>query len=247
MGVIKFSKTCFDVELEGTVYRIYGCLTGVFCAFANEICRVEGKEKLKIDAAADQAFLDDRQRLWVARTVCSKWPSINFDYDLYFYDGHKELICRAEHGHRIEVCLLKAEWMLALIMALLLGVFGIYLSAVLREGEETGRILHLVFVMAAIPWLIAGLLGWRFRLTAAGERLTVRPAAGRKYSFSVSEITKIVRRTDAADIWNVQKITIDTESKRVSVNSFMAGIEELDAYLIKHVGSEKIIKKGFGK
>ena len=132
-------------------------------------------------------------------------------------------------------------------MALLLGVFGIYLSAVLREGEETERILHLVFVMAAIPWLIAGLLGWRFRLTAAGERLTVRPAAGRKYSFSVSEITKIVRRTDAADIWNVQKITIDTESKRVSVNSFMAGIEELDAYLIKHVGSEKIITKGFGK
>ena len=87
MRVIKFSKTCFDVELEGTVYRIYGCLTGVFCAFANEICRVEGKEKLKIDAAADQAFLDDRQRLWVARTVCSEWPSVNFDYDLYFYDG----------------------------------------------------------------------------------------------------------------------------------------------------------------
>ena len=165
MRVIKFSKTCLDVELEGSVYRIYGCLTGVFCAFVNEIYRVEGKGKLKIDAAADQTFLDDRQRLWVARTVCSEWPSVNFDYDLYFYDGHK---------------------------------------------EETGRILHLVFVMAAIPWLIAGLLGWRFRLTAAGERLTVRPAAGRKYSFSVSEIAKIVRRTDAADIWDIRKITIDT-------------------------------------
>ena len=225
-----------QIEDEGNIARFYGelCSNG-FYADAGSILWLKKK---------GEATEEDRLNL-IHKVIRHQQ---NDSFKILFSDDEGRLLFEDELGLKIQ-----ADWpklgYYVLMAAVLVGLWlPILLMEILDLADPLFRItFELPSVVLTGLILIFGFGIGRFRITAEGNRITVRPAAGRSYSFSVSEITKIVRRTDAADIWDVRKITIDTESKRVSVNSFMAGIEELDAYLIKHVGSEKIITKGFGK
>lgn len=225
-----------QIEDEGNIARFYGelCSNG-FYADAGSILWLKKK---------GEATEEDRLNL-IHKVIRHQQ---NDSFKILFSDDEGRLLFEEELGLKIQAGWPKLGYY-ALMAAVLVGLWlPILLMEILDLADPLFRItFELPSVVLTGLILIFGFGIGRFRITAEGNRITVRPAAGRKYSFSVSEITKIVRRTDAADIWDVRKITIDTESKRVSVNSFMAGIEELDAYLIKHVGSEKIITKGFGK
>ncbi|OUQ27069.1 hypothetical protein B5E77_07845 [Lachnoclostridium sp. An131] len=225
-----------QIEDEGNIARFYGelCSNG-FYADAGSILWLKKK---------GEATEEDRLNL-IHKVIRHQQ---NDSFKILFSDDEGRLLFEEELGLKIQAGWPKLGYYV-LMAAVLVGLWlPILLMEILDLADPLFRItFELPSVVLTGLILIFGFGIGRFRITAEGNRITVRPAAGRKYSFSVSEITKIVRRTDAADIWDVRKITIDTESKRVSVNSFMAGIEELDAYLIKHVGSEKIITKGFGK
>lgn len=225
-----------QIEDEGNIARFYGelCSNG-FYADAGSILWLKKK---------GEATEEDRLNL-IHKVIRHQQ---NDSFKILFSDDEGRLLFEEELGLKIQAGWPKLGYYV-LMAAVLVGLWlPILLMEILDLADPLFRIMfELPSVVLTGLFLIFGFGIGRFRITAEGNRITVRPAAGRKYSFSVSEITKIVRRTDAADIWDVRKITIDTESKRVSVNSFMAGIEELDAYLIKHVGSEKIITKGFGK
>ena len=91
-------------------------------------------------------------------------------------------------------------------------------------------------------FLIFGFGIGRFRITAEGNRITVRPAAGRSYSFSVDEITRVSRRIrKKLRQYEIRRITIYTKSKRVTLNQRMCGIVDIDCYLMRHVASERIL------
>lgn len=96
--------------------------------------------------------------------------------------------------------------------------------------------------LAAAPFLIYGVLVWRFRIVAEGEFVTVRPGFGRRYGFHVDEITRIVRKTKMDMGWEeVKKIKIYAKHKHVSLNRSMIGIDEMDAFLMRHVAPMKFI------
>ena len=96
-------------------------------------------------------------------------------------------------------------------------------------------VLDLVSLMFAIvfasvsallvsPFLVWGLWIWRFRLTAEGDITTVRPTAGRKYTFPVDDVTRIIRKTKTDSGWEeIKKIRVYTKNRHLSLNDNMTG------------------------
>ena len=116
-------------------------------------------------------------------------------------------------------------------------------------------VLDLVSLMFAIvfasvsallvsPFLVWGFQIWRFRLTAEGAIITVRPTAGRKYTFPVDDVTRIIRKTKTDSGWEeIKKIRVYTKTRHLSLNDNMTGIEDMDAYFLRHISPDKIITK----
>ena len=60
----------------------------------------------------------------------------------------------------------------------------------------------------------------------------------------MDEITGIVRKIKMDSGWEkIDKIRIYTKNRRISLNQSMTGIEDMDAYLMRHADKEKIITK----
>lgn len=105
-------------------------------------------------------------------------------------------------------------------------------------------VLTVITVSLASPFFVWGWLICRFRVTAEGDDITVMPGAGRKYTFPVGEITGIVRKIKMDSGWEkIDKIRIHTKNRHISLNQSMTGIEDMDAYLMRHTDKEKIITK----
>lgn len=98
--------------------------------------------------------------------------------------------------------------------------------------------------LSAILLLFYNFMARRFRIVAEGDVMTVTPGLGRAYSFPVSEIVRVLRETEPDFGWQTtKKITIDTGYRQISLNRGMDGIDDMDAYLIRHIDREKIITK----
>lgn len=162
---------------------------------------------------------------------------------LRFFEGGRVLF-ETELGLKTEVYWPKSDLIIVAVVTISL-VFPALLIAALglvRPAAAAGGVA--AAVLLAAPFLAFGVQVGRFRLTAVGDRLIVRPAVGRRYAFSASEITQVTRkikRTSQGE--ELRTVQICTERSHVRLHSEMAGVEEMDLYLLRHVGREKITTK----
>ena len=133
-----------------------------------------------------------------------------------------------------------------------LGEFYAYASPVRwvrHRGETTdGDRIYLAFCVGSLifasPFLIWMLRICRFRLVAEGCDVTFTPSFGRRDRVPVSAITRVVRSTRKDCVCEgVKKIWIYTDSRRITITREMEGIDDMDAYLLRHVDAEKIITR----
>ena len=74
----------------------------------------------------------------------------------------------------------------------------------------------IVTVLLASPFIIWAFRIWRFRITAEGDVVTVRPAAGRIRQFPASDITRVVRKVKMDSCWEVGPDASDISRSGVS-------------------------------
>ena len=86
------------------------------------------------------------------------------------------------------------------------------------------------------PFILWGISICRFLVKTKGDEMTVRSMIGKTYSFPVSEIEKVVRKTKNLYGWEeCQKIIIYIRNKKIILRRSMEGFDDIDAYLLRHV------------
>lgn len=134
----------------------------------------------------------------------------------------------------------KLMFICSLILSMVPTIFCIV------DGIDIACII--AFAIFIVPILMASLWSYRFRITVREDTITVKPGFRKKYSFNVSEITKVIRKVVLnSGIGTNVKITVYTESKHVSVESLMIGIDKFDRYIKEKVDPEKISTKVMGE
>ena len=149
-----------------------------------------------------------------------------------------------ELGLKTEVCFFKGQLLFPVVVVLSL-LFSALLIAALNVVSPG---FYLAFCVGSLifasPFLIWMLRICRFRLVAEGCDVTFTPVFGRRDRFPVSAITRVVRRTRKdCGCEEVKKIRIYTDSRRITITREMEGIDDMDAYLLRHVDAEKIITR----
>ena len=220
-----------QIEDEGNIARFYGelCSNG-FYADAGSILWLKKK---------GEATEEDRLNL-IHKVIRHQQ---NDSFKILFSDDEGRLLFEEELGLKIQAGWSKLGYYV-LMAAVLVGLWlPILLMEILDLADPLFRIMfELPSVVLTGLFLIFGFGIGRFRITAEGNRITVRPAAGRSYSFSVDEITRVSRRIrKKLRQYEIRRITIYTKSKRVTLNQRMCGIVDIDCYLMRHVASERIL------
>lgn len=133
-------------------------------------------------------------------------------------------------------------WMAVVVLSL---CFSALLIEILDVADPVySLVVNSAAGLSAILLLFYNFMARRFRIVAEGDVMTVTPGLGRAYSFPVSEIVRVLRETEPDFGWQTtKKITIDTGYRQISLNRGMDGIDDMDAYLIRHIDREKIITK----
>ena len=220
-----------QIEDEGNIARFYGelCSNG-FYADAGSILWLKKK---------GEATEEDRLNL-IHKVIRHQQ---NDSFKILFSDDEGRLLFEEEIGLKIQAGWPKLGYYV-LMAAVLVGLWlPILLMEILDLADPLFRItFELPSVVLTGLILIFGFGIGRFRITAEGNRITVRPAAGRSYSFSVDEITRVNRRVrKKLRQYEIRRITIYTKSKRVTLNQRMCGIVDIDCYLMRHVAPERIL------
>ena len=78
---------------------------------------------------------------------------------------------------------------------------------------------------------------WRFKVTASLRGITVKPTIGESWSFALSEIVRVDEVLGEGPLSSVRRLTIYTPSRHVTLRGSLAGIEELDAFLISYTNA----------
>lgn len=161
---------------------------------------------------------------------------------LFFEDG--KVLFETELRLKTEVYWSKSYFVIVAV-AIVSLVFPAVLIAALDVADRMFVIvLASISALLSSPFLVWGFRIWRFRVTAEGDIITVSPTAGRKYTFSVKEVTRIIRKTKTVSSWEeIKKLKVYTKTRHVSLNENMTGIEDMDAYLMRHISPDKIITK----
>lgn len=161
-----------------------------------------------------------------------------------FFDVDGSVMFETELGLKTEVCFFKGQLLFPVVVVLSL-LFSALLIAALNVVNPG---FYLAFCVGSLifasPFLIWMLRICRFRLVAEGCDVTFTPSFGRRDRFPVSAITRVVRRTRKdCGCEEVKKIRIYTDSRRITITREMEGIDDMDAYLLRHVDAEKIITR----
>ena len=167
-----------------------GCL-GTFCAYADSIqwIRHEGEPEDK-----------DKIDLIYRASEYGK----NSDEKILFFDSDNKVMFEKELRLKTEVYWSKSYLVIASVVVISL-LFPVVLIAILDVVSTTFSIIFaIIFSLPAIPFLVWGFRICRFRVTAEGDTITVKPGAGRKYTFSVDEITRIIRKIKMDSGWEQQ-------------------------------------------
>ena len=163
------------------------------------------------------------------------------DIKIHFFGGNGQVMFEDELGLKTEVYCSKT-YLVIVAVAVVSLLFPTLLIAALDVASlrfTTG--MGIVTILLASPFLVWAFRICRFRITAEGDVVTVRPAVGRIRRFPASDITRVVRRVKMDSGWEmIQRVRFYTGGKRVSLGQSMTGIEDMDAYLMRHVDAEKI-------
>ena len=106
----------------------------------------------------------------------------------------------------------------------------------LRDGLLAGVIMLIPFVIVCIA---RALYCWRFRVTASLRGITVQPVFGTTWSVALSDIERVERTVDRRAGGAVRRLVIDTDAGKVTMRDALAGIDELDAFLITYNTGKK--------
>lgn len=166
------------------------------------------------------------------------------DTRVLFFNVDGSVMFETELGLKTEVCFFKGQLLFPVVVVLSL-LFSALLIAALNVVNPG---FYLAFCVGSLifasPFLIWMLRICRFRLVAEGCDVTFTPVFGRRDRFPVSAITRVVRRTRKdCGCEEVKKIRIYTDSRRITITREMEGIDDMDAYLLRHVDAEKIITR----
>ena len=219
-------------EENGNVARFDGeaCL-GEFYAYASPIRWIRHR---------GEATDGDRIDLIYRATRYGK----ETDTRVLFFDVDGSVMFETELGLKTEVCFFKGQLLFPVVVVLSL-LFSALLIAALNVVSPG---FYLAFCVGSLifasPFLIWMLRICRFRLVAEGCDVTFTPVFGRRDRFPVSAITRVVRSTRKdCGCEGVKKIWIYTDSRRITITREMEGIDDMDAYLLRHVDAEKIITR----
>ena len=163
---------------------------------------------------------------------------------ILFFSSDGQVMFENELGLKTEVYWSKTYLVIVAVVVVSL-LFPALFIAVLDVASLSFNIgFSIATVLLASPFIIWAFRIWRFRITAEGDVVTVRPAAGRIQQFPASDITRVVRKVKMDSCWEmIQKVRFYIKDKRVSLNQNMTGIEDMDAYLMRHVDAKKITTK----
>ena len=166
------------------------------------------------------------------------------DTRVLFFNVDGSVMFETELGLKTEVCFFKGQLLFPVVVVLSL-LFSALLIAALNVVNPG---FYLAFCVGSLifasPFLIWMLRICRFRLVAEGCDVTFTPSFGSNDRFPVSAITRVVRRTRKdCGCEEVKKIRIYTDSRRITITREMEGIDDMDAYLLRHVDAEKIITR----
>ena len=166
------------------------------------------------------------------------------DTRVLFFDVDGSVMFETELGLKTEVCFFKGQLLFPVVVVLSL-LFSALLIAALNVVNPG---FYLAFCVGSLifasPFLIWMLRICRFRLVAEGCDVTFTPSFEKRDRFPVSAITRVVRRTRKdCGCEEVKKIRIYTDSRRITITREMEGIDDMDAYLLRHVDAEKIITR----
>ena len=232
---VKVTGTKGYVQIEddnGNIARFDGevCL-GRFYAYADSVRWIRH---------AGEATDKDRLNLIYQATRYGK----NCGEKILFFDDDGKVLFETELGLKTEVYWSKTHLVIVAVAVLSL-VFPVALLVVLDLVSLMFAIVFAsVSALLVSPFLVWGFQIWRFRLTAEGAIITVRPTAGRKYTFPVDDVTRIIRKTKTDSGWEeIKKIRVYTKTRHLSLNDNMTGIEDMDAYFLRHISPDKIITK----
>ena len=101
-----------------------------------------------------------------------------------------------------------------------------------------------IFACLIGPFVLAGFVLRRFKVTVRQGVITVQPCFGRAWSFSAVDVTRVVRRVNPnSSSGELTKMTVWAGRRRVSVEALMQGSEAFWAYIERNVSSDTIITK----
>ena len=227
----------FSIALLGRFVRIPGCqLNDAFYARAGEMraaSRIAGPFYV-LDAHEETTCL-------IAEEVCAHWPGFGVDGAIYFYGVDGELWCRNERGFSIEVAAPRSTAVLWLLLAAMIGVAEVVLTVALAwfEGVRGALFINIMLVPFLIVCIARALYCWRFRVTASLRGITVQPVFGTTWSVALSDIERVERTVDRRAGGAVRRLVIGTDAGKVTMRDALAGIDELDAFLITYGTGKK--------
>ena len=217
---------------DGTIARFDGetCLGG-FYAYADAVHWIRHK-----GGATDE----DRLKLIYKATEYGK----NNHIKVLFFDNNDKVMFETELGLKTEVYGSKDYFALMTVIILSM-LFSSLLIALLDVASAAFHaVINTAIALISVPFLLYGVGVWRFRVIAEGEMITVQPGFWKKCRFHTAEITRIIRKTQKDIGWDtVLKVTIYIKNKHVTLKRSMDGVDDMDAFLLRHVDPEKIITK----
>ena len=229
----------FSIEVPGRVFRVPGRResrssqreAGVFQALADE---------MRFASSISGSFVafdsDDGRKYLVAETICSHWPDFGTDCDIRFYGEDGSLWCCNERGFEILVAAPRSSAVLWTLLTLMVVAAEVALTVVLAilEGVYGAVFINVLLIPFVVVCAVCTVRSWCFRVTASLYGITVKPTFGKSWSFALTEIVRVDEVLGEAPLGTVRRLTIYTPSRQVTLRGSMAGVEELDAFLISY-------------
>lgn len=219
------TKSYIQVEDDsGNIARFDGevCLNG-FYALADSICWLKYQGEVTDE---------DRVQLIYKATQYGR----EHDIKVLFFDHDNKVMFEKELELSTEVYWAKNN--LIFIAVILLSMIASIILVAVLDVVST-MFLFILSIGAFIfisPFILWGISICRFLVKTKGDEMTVRSMIGKTYSFPVSEIEKVVRKTKNLYGWEeCQKIIIYIRNKKIIFRRSMEGFDDMDAYLLRHV------------
>ena len=224
---MKFTGTKSYIQVEddnGNIARFDGevCFNN-FYAMADSICWLKHQGEVTDE---------DRVQLIYKATQYGR----DYDIKVLFFDHDNKVMFEKELELSTEVYWAKNN-LIFIAVILLSMIASIILVAVL--DVVSAMFLFILSIGAFIfisPFILWGISICRFLVKTKGDEMTVRSMIGKTYSFPLSEIEKVVRKTKNLYGWEeCQKIIIYIRNKKIILRRSMEGFDDMDAYLLRHV------------